>query len=141
MKSNTQEPNLLQRAAFSILGSIDYLLMTLVILSLIYTCSTFAQDAVVTPPPGMDWVAYLIDFLSGLPWVGPFLVMVLKYVGIVAAVFTSASVFATTLLRIPEVIARWAGAEMLASKIADFHDKIVPWLDYLSVFNSKKKVL
>lgn len=80
-----------------------------------------------------------ILFLQGIPGVGPVIVNVLKYVGAVAAFATALSVAVGAILKIPEIATRWAGATKTAEKIHAFYVKIKPWLDYLSIFNAKKK--
>lgn len=103
--------------------------------------SALAQDAsaVVTPPPGLDWLGNLVEWLSTIPKVGPILTMVLKYVGAAAAVFTALSLSASAILKVPELVARWSGANSLADKIEVIHAKVKPWLDYLSIFNAKRR--
>lgn len=107
---------------------------------LFLTCSGFAyaQDGA----PVNEAPAWLLDFLTyiaTIPKVGPILVEIAKWLGVLASVFTALSLALTVILKIPEITARWAGASEFADKIKAFHDKIQPWLKYLSIFNVQKK--
>jgi hypothetical protein len=120
---------------------------SLLTLAFLYAIGAFAQSApgldpsfpVIAPPKGLEWLVPFLQWVGSLPKIGPFIVGVMKYVGAAAAVFTAISVAVTTVLRVPALIARWAGAVELAGKIEAFHLKIKPWLDYLSIFNAQKK--
>lgn len=94
-----------------------------------------ADDANLLPP---DMVVQLIQFLQSVPYVGPVLVVVLKWIAIIAPIMTALSFFVQTILALPEVIARFNGAHSLAEKIRYWSDKIVYWLSYFSVRNAKK---
>jgi len=97
-----------------------------------------AADPVLSPPPGFDWVKPVLEFLQKIPKVGELIVNILKYLGAAAVIFTVLSVAVQSILKVPEIAARFAGAPVLADKIAAFTAKIKPFLDYLSIFNSKK---
>ena len=96
----------------------------------------FAQDAVVLPP---EWLESFLLTIAAIPKVGPIIVEVFKWLGVIASVFTALSVALTVIVKIPEVAARWAGADEFADSLAEINDKIQPWLKYLSVFNVPKK--
>lgn len=85
-----------------------------------------------------DIILQLLQFLQAVPYVGPVLVMVLKWIAIIAPLMTALSVCAQAILAIPEVVARFNGAHDLADKIKYWSDKIVYWLSYLSIRNAQK---
>lgn len=92
--------------------------------------------SVITNPP---------EWLVGLPVVGKFVPKVLsviltvfKWTGFVGAVMTALSVCVQSILKLPEIAARWAGAAAVADKIASVSQKIMPWLKYFSIFNVQK---
>lgn len=85
------------------------------------------------------WLLEFLTYISTIPKVGPVLVEVAKWLGVLASVFTALSLTLTVILKIPEITARWAGASEIADKIKALHDKIQPWLKYLSIFNVQKK--
>lgn len=112
----------------------------LIFVLLLLPAAAFA-DGVVAPvlsltPP--DWLGTVVQFLAAVPYVGPVIVEVLKWVGLISAVATALSVLAQTLLALPEVAARWAGAHAIADKIKSVSDVVLPWLKWLSVFNVQK---
>lgn len=97
-----------------------------------------AVDPVFNPP---EWLASILLFIKGLPYAGPVLIQIFKWSGVLAVVMTTLSVAVITLLKIPEVAARWAGAASVADKIEAFGKKVIPWLKYLSMFNVQKEEL
>ena len=96
----------------------------------------FAQDSVTLPP---EWLESFLLTVAAIPKVGPIIVEVFKWLGVIASVFTALSVALTVIVKIPEVTARWAGADEFADSLAEINKKIQPWLKYLSVFNVQKK--
>lgn len=87
-------------------------------------------------PP--DWLIQVMAWGKTLPYVGPVLVEMLKWLGFTAAMMTALSIVATTILRLPEVIARFAGAPELANRIEFWSSKIIYWIKFFSIFNAKK---
>ena len=85
------------------------------------------------------WLLEFLTYIATIPKVGPILVEVAKWLGVLASVFTALSISITAILKIPEIVARWSGASDFADKLKAFHDKIQPWLKYLSIFNVQKK--
>ncbi len=89
-------------------------------------------------PP--SWLGTIIDSISGVKFIGPAILFIIKWAGLVAGVMTVLSIFVQGLLGIPEVIARFSGAPVLADKIKSISDKVLPWVKYLSNFNVQKKL-
>lgn len=81
----------------------------------------------------------LMLFVYSIPKVGPVLTSVLSWVGLIASVFTALSVCATTILKIPQLVAVYSGADDMAKKIDEISKKVKFYLDYMSVFNAKKE--
>jgi predicted protein tyrosine phosphatase len=96
----------------------------------------FAQDGTPIEPPA--WLESVLVFIQSVPKVGPVVVEIFKWIGVVASVFTALSVAVSVILKVPEIAARWAGAGALAEKIEKLNEKVQPWLKYLSIFNVKK---
>jgi len=99
----------------------------------------FAADDVsgldVLPP---EIILALLTYLKSVPYVGPVLVAILKWIAIVTPIMTALSLCAQAILAIPEVVARFQGAHDLADKIKYWSDKIVYWLSYFSIRNAQK---
>jgi hypothetical protein len=108
------------------------------VLCLFGASMAFADDAVAIPA-GLEWLTPVMSFLMTIPAVGAILAKVFPIIAIVAGVFTYLSVAAMGIFRLPAVLAQWAGAQGAADKLNALHDKIAPWLQYLSMFNVQKK--
>jgi hypothetical protein len=100
-----------------------------------------APGAVALPDAG-EVPAYLpqiLSFLKSIPYVGPVVSKVLAVVSVVCTVATALYIFLLTLFSIPEVLARWAGAQKIADFIKKYGGVVLKWLKYLSIFNAQKK--
>lgn len=111
-------------------------LITIMILMMIASIA-FGQEV---PPEQLppEWVGAILLWLKSIPTVGPYIVIALKWIATIGTVFTVLATAASTILKLPEIIARVSGAEALADKIKAFHDKVMPWLRYLSIYNQQK---
>jgi hypothetical protein len=99
----------------------------------------FAADDLVAAPAGFEWLGMVIQFLGNVPKVGPILAQVFGIVALIATVATALSVAVQSILKAPELVARFSGAKELAEKIDAIAKKVLPWLQYLSIFNVQKK--
>lgn len=95
-----------------------------------------ASPEVISPP---DWLVGILLFIQSIPAVGPLLVKVSMWAGVVASVMSALSVAVQGVLSGLSGIAGWAGLSDLSEKIKGISDKILPWLQYLSMFNVQKK--
>jgi hypothetical protein len=80
------------------------------------------MDPVTVPP---EWLQGALIWLKSMPYVGPVLAEIFKWVGVVASIMTALSYTAQIILALPEVVARFAGAPALAEKIKFWSDKIL----------------
>lgn len=106
----------------------------LFIITLLLGSLALAQDAAI---PGMDipsWVAPILAFLSGLPQVGPYLVMIIKYAGIMSVALTAISSILIAIQKLLEQLHAVKQLE-LVQKIIDGLKKIIPWVAYFSNLN------
>jgi hypothetical protein len=105
----------------------------------LFALPAHADDAVaaVTAPP--EWLGSILVFFQSLPYVGPVLVAVLKWMGVITTLFTALSIAVQAILTIPELVAKWAGAQKAADQIKKYSDIVLPYLKYLSIFNVQKK--
>ena len=101
------------------------------------TAFAYASEGAVTEPP--VWLADLLVFIGSIPTVGPIVVEVFKWLGVIASVFTALSVALSVIVKIPELAARFAGLEKVADTLKKINDTIQPYLKYLSIFNVPKK--
>lgn len=93
----------------------------------------------VAPPPGFEWLAFVLQFLNSIPFVGAILAKVFPILATVGVVMTYVALTVEGFLKLPEVIARFAGAPALADKIKAIADKVLPWLQWFSMLNAPKK--
>jgi hypothetical protein len=103
---------------------------------LLFPVLAFADEVPNVLPP--DIILQLLSFLQAVPYVGPVLVVALKWVAIIAPLMTALSICVQAVLSVPEVVARFQGAHELADKIKYWSDKVVYWLSYLSIRNAQK---
>lgn len=94
----------------------------------------FADQSVNVAPP--ELITSILQFLQGIPKVGPWIVVILKGIAIIAPIMTALSIMAQAILSIPEVAARYSGAHALADKIKYYSDKIIYYLSYFSIRNA-----
>ena len=116
-------------------------LNTVILMLLVFTLSfsAFAQN-VFDADPALGLLQYALAFLhSTFPKAAPVIQLVFEILGSVAAFFTLLTVFVSGVLKLPLVVARFKGAHELEAKIKKLHDKIVPFLMKLSIFNAQKK--
>lgn len=117
--------------------------LNLVFLSIVISAIAliFPECAMAQTPPGdaPAWITSVINFLSGIPYVGPVIVFILKWSAILSAITTAVSSAVIAVLKVPEVIALWTGSAKWLERIQWFKNKVLPWLQYLSQFNVQKK--
>lgn len=98
----------------------------------------FAQavDPTIVPP---EWLIQVMVIVKKIPYIGPFVLEACKWAGVIASLMTALSVCAIAILKMPEIVAKKAGANELADKIKVISDKVLYVLKYLSMFNVQKK--
>lgn len=108
---------------------------------LLFSMTALGQETppVIGDPASFEWLGAVVTFLSAVPYIGPVIVAVLKWVGLIASIATALSVLAQAILVIPEIVAKWAGATEVSAQIKKYSDLILPYLKYLSIFNVQKK--
>ena len=86
-----------------------------------------------------SWVAPILTWLQTVPTVGPILIEVLKWLGIVAAVLTALAALMQALAAAFVGVAKLAGFVEFANKAKAFLDKVLAYVKYFSMFNVQKK--
>lgn len=93
-----------------------------------------ALPAVVQPP---DWLTKTLELVSSLPYVGPVVVEIAKWLGVLASVLT---ILVTALLGILKALALVLPAVRLANLVevvvALQNSKVMYWLKFFSVYNA-----
>jgi hypothetical protein len=109
------------------------------VMAMLFSTGGFAQEVVAQPSFQLpSWTNQVLAFLTSIPKVGPILEVAFVWIGSIAALFTALAVFARSVLAIPLVMAKFAGAQELAEKIEAISKKVNYYLDQLSIFNAKK---
>lgn len=96
----------------------------------------FAEEAPTDVPA---WLQMVMDFIVAIPGVGPIVLEVLKWLGVVASVMTALS---TALMAVSEALKKVGialGFSEFAAKIDELYKKIWPYIAWLSIYNNKKK--
>lgn len=95
-----------------------------------------ASDALSVP----SWIITAATMLVSLfPSVGGWLLIALKFLGMLSAVLTAISAAITGVSAATKGVLNFAGLQWLSSKIQAIEDVIQPVIQYLSVFNVQKK--
>ena len=95
------------------------------------------KDEVLVPP---NWVQDAIITAKSLPVIGPILVQVFQWLGIIASILTALFIFLWTVLASLEKVLGAAKMTALAEKLAALQNsKFMYYLKALSVFNAQKK--
>lgn len=90
--------------------------------------------------PYFEIVKQVIEVLNkNFPKVGPIIQAATEIIGGLASIFTLLSVFLIGVLKIPAVVARYAGAHEKAAWLEGINDKVQYWTQKLSIFNVQKK--
>lgn len=123
-------------------------LSVLVGMLLIVSMSTFAQAVatntvapVASPDQMPGWLTMVLGILSSLPVVGPALLFVLKWMGVLCVALTCLSALLKGLSSSLKGVAKLAGFLSVVDKIQSIEDKVLPWVKYLSMFNVQKAEL
>jgi hypothetical protein len=76
---------------------------------------------------------------ESVPFVGPALVEVLKWLGVIGALMTALVTFILSVTRTLFFAARWTRLGSLMLVVANFEKgKVMYWLKYFSLYNAKK---
>ena len=102
----------------------------------------FAGDMI--PPAPADsaipgWIPMVLNQIAMLPGVGPILVKVVMILSVVAGVLTALSVCAMSIFAALKKGFSSVGLESAEAKTKSIADKVMPILQYLSMFNVQKK--
>lgn len=103
--------------------------------------SVFAQDAspVIEQPP--QWLVNALEFLNKAPIVGPYMVKIAQWFGVVVTIVTALTAFVLTSLNALKGVLNLSGLVNAALAVEAFKSgKIMYWLKYVSaLFNASKK--
>lgn len=84
------------------------------------------------------WLKAVMDFVTSIPGVGPVLLSILKWMGVVAAVLTGAATMITGVAMALKKVSAGLGFQAFADKVDALYKKIWPWVAWLSMYNVQK---
>ena len=92
------------------------------------------KDESLVPP---TWLQDVIVAVKGFPVVGPYLVMLLQWLGVLSAILTALCAFLLISVKAVNNVLNLMKLTEFAAKIAAFEKgKVMYWLKYLSMFNA-----
>lgn len=87
----------------------------------------------ITEPP--QWLKNAIGFALKMPVIGPYVVMFLQWMGVVAAFLTALAGLLLALMKLMEKLGKSVSA---LNKVKSLLDKLYPWVAWLSMLNVKE---
>lgn len=110
----------------------------LFLLIVLFPVLSFAQalDPIFIPP---EWLQQILLNLDKIPVVGPHLVLVLKWLGVISAILTILTTAFLAIVKALSLVLNVAGLAVLASKVEALKEKVFPYLAWLSSYNVQKK--
>lgn len=116
-----------------------FMLITMIGLSVFAQSTDAVVNAVETPP---DWLLSALQYLYDVPFVGPIMVKVAQWFGVIVTIVTAFTAFLMVSVRALMGVLNLAGLVAFAAKLDAFKDgKIMWYLKYISaLFNAPKPV-
>lgn len=117
-------------------------LFSLLLFSLLCVCSmAFAQESApvlqeLAPP---EWLGAVVSFAQALPYIGPVVLFIVKWAGLVAGVMTALVVLVQSLSLAFQAAGILLGFDKFAQAVKKYGDIAVHYLKLLSMFNAQKK--
>ena len=87
------------------------------------------------------WLEKVVSYGMAVPVIGPILVEIMKWLGMLAAVLTISATAFTGICRSISAAAKAAKLLELAEKVDKLHEMVSPWLRFLSMYNVQKEEL
>jgi hypothetical protein len=94
-------------------------------------------DPIFVPP---EWLEQLLLMIKGLPTVGPILVTIGQWAGVLAVITTSLAVCAISILKsMRHVVKHSEDLQVYTNKIEKVLVPVIYWLKYVSLLNAQPK--
>lgn len=111
----------------------------ILLISLLFVGVCYAQVAPVDPvfmPP--SWLSKVMEYVLGVPVIGPIVIEIMKWLGVLASVMTSLAVCFTAVMKSLSKVLNAAKLLGLAAKVDALYIKYAPYLKFLSLYNVQK---
>lgn len=118
-----------------------FLFLALTVLTYVVLADEFVpspEPDIFTPP---QWLKAILLYLHSIPGMGPVVVLVLKWLGVIASALTALVTAFFAIVRSLTVVLNLAGLVALAQKVDAIYVRIVPYLKYLSMYNTQQHEL
>lgn len=84
------------------------------------------------------WLKIVMDFITGIPYVGPIVLTVLKWMGVVAAVLTGLATLVGGVAKALSALGAAMGFVKFAESVDSALAKVWPYIAWLSMYNVQK---
>ena len=111
-------------------------LIMVLTLGLFMAASAIAVEIVPNPTEVPMWIKPLIDMVMSIPYIGPFLMGVLKYVGIIGAAMTGVATLFSLVSKALEKMMLGLGFRNFAAKVDALYKKVYPFVAFFSIYNA-----
>jgi hypothetical protein len=101
----------------------------------VITPEAAAQEALEPP----KWLEKAVSHAMTLPIVGPVLVEIMKWLGMIAAVMTALATAFMAVAKALSAVLKGMKLIELAVKVEALYTRVAPWLQFLSMYNVQKK--
>ena len=112
-----------------------FLLLTALLLVVAFSVNA---EALPVPVENLGWLNSLVGFIFGVPTFQAVATKIVAVAGALSGGLTALSICLETVLKVPELVARWSGAKDFESKVVTFRAKVLPLVKWLSMFNVQK---
>lgn len=109
------------------------LFLSLMAVSLFAVAATANADTTVSPYP--SWLPLIVTQAETLPTVGTVVKSVIAWAGTISGIATAASVFLMAFFGSLQGMLHSSGFSAFALKVEAFAAKVLPWVQYWSIFN------
>jgi hypothetical protein len=84
------------------------------------------------------WLKIVMDFITGIPYVGPVVLTALKWMGVVAAVMTGAATLIGSVAKALSALGTAMGFVKFSESVDAALAKVWPYIAWLSMYNVQK---
>ena len=109
------------------------ILALIVVMASVISMKLYGADAATADVP--TWLKQTMDLLVTLPYAGPVILTVLKYVGVIAAVMTGISTTVMVVATALKLNGQLLGFQTFAAVVDSAYKALWPYIAFLSVYN------
>lgn len=115
------------------------ILALFVVMACVFGFQVLADTSVVPAVEEVPaWLKIVMDFITGIPYVGPIVLTVLKWMGVVAAVLTGLATLVGGVAKALSALGTALGFVKFAESVDAALAKVWPYIAWLSMYNVQK---